>query len=82
MAELINGGVDIAALPTNVAATVYNKSEHEISIAAINTLGVLHILERGDTIQSISDLEGKTIYATGQGSTPEYVLNYILQKQH
>ena len=82
MAELINGGVDIAALPTNVAATVYNKSEHEISIAAINTLGVLHILERGDTIQSISDLEGKTIYATGQGSTPEYVLNYILQKNN
>ena len=67
MAELINGGVDIAALPTNVAATVYNKSEHEISIAAI---------------QSISDLEGKTIYATGQGSTPEYVLNYILQKNN
>lgn len=82
MAELINGGVDIAALPTNVAATVYNKSEHEISIAAINTLGVLHILECGDTIQSISDLEGKTIYATGQGSTPEYVLNYILQKNN
>ena len=82
MAELINGGVDIAALPTNVAAAVYNKSEHEISIAAINTLGVLHILERGDTIQSISDLEGKTIYATGQGSTPEYVLNYILQKNN
>ena len=58
------------------------ESEHEISIAAINTLGVLHILERGDTIQSISDLEGKTIYATGQGSTPEYVLNYILQKNN
>ena len=79
MAELINGGVDIAALPTNVAATVYNKSEHEISIAAINTLGVLHILECGDTIQSISDLEGKTIYATGQGSTPEYVLKYMTE---
>ncbi len=82
MAKLINGSVDIAALPTNVAAAVYNKSEQEISIAAINTLGVLHILERGDTIQSISDLEGKTIYATGQGSTPEYVLNYILQKNN
>ena len=61
MAELINGGVDIAALPTNVAAAVYNKSEHEISIAAINTLGVLHILERGDTIQSISDLDRKSV---------------------
>ncbi len=82
MAKLINGSVDIAALPTNVAAAVYNKSEQEISIAAINTLGVLHILERGDTIQSVSDLEGKTIYATGQGSTPEYVLNYILQKNN
>ena len=82
MAKLINGSVDIAALPTNVAAAVYNKSEQEISIAAINTLGVLHILERGNTIQSVSDLEGKTIYATGQGSTPEYVLNYILQKNN
>lgn len=82
MAEVINGGVDIAALPTNVASIVYNKSEHEISVAAINTLGVLHILERGDNIQSVSDLEGKTIYATGQGSTPEYVLNYILEKNN
>lgn len=82
MAELINGGVDIAALPTNVASVVYNKSEQEVCVAAINTLGVLHILERGDTIQSLSDLEGKTIYATGQGSTPEYVLNYILEKNN
>lgn len=82
MAELIQGGVDIAALPTNVASVVYNKSEQDVCVAAINTLGVLHILERGDTIQSIADLEGKTIYATGQGSTPEYVLNYILQKNN
>ena len=82
MAKLINGGVAIAALPTNVAAAVYNKSEQEVSVAAINTLGVLHLLERGDSIQSIADLEGKTIYATGQGSTPEYVLNYILQKNN
>ena len=82
MAELINGGVDIAALPTNVAATVYNKSNQEVSIVAVNTLGVLHLLERGDTIQSISDLEGKTIYSTGQGSVPEYALNYILEQNH
>lgn len=82
MAKLINGGVDIAALPTNVAAAVYNKSEQEVSVAAINTLGVLHLLERGNSIQSISDLQEKTIYATGQGSTPEYVLNYILQKNN
>ncbi len=71
--------VDIAALPVNLAAALYNKGE-DISFAAINTLGVLSILENGNTIQSVSDLKGKTIYATGKGSTPEYILNYLLTK--
>ena len=71
--------VDIAALPINLAAALYNKGE-DISFAAINTLGVLSILENGNTIQSVSDLKGKTIYATGKGSTPEYILNYLLTK--
>ena len=77
---LISGELDAAAVPTNVAATLYNKTEGQVKIIAVNTLGVLHILEKGDTIKSIADLEGKTIYATGQGSNPEYVLNYILTK--
>lgn len=77
-AEVIKGNYDIAAVPTNLAAVLYSKTEGELMIGAVNTLGVLYILENGDSIQSISDLNGKTIYATGQASTPEYVLNYIL----
>ena len=77
-AEIIKGEYEIAALPTNLAAALYNKTEGALMIAAVNTLGVLYILENGNTIQSLQDLAGKTIYATGQGSTPEYILNYIL----
>lgn len=77
-AEIIKGTVDIAAVPANLAAVLYKKTEGQIQIAAINTLGVLYVLENGNTVNSVSDLKGKTIYATGQASTPEYVLRYIL----
>lgn len=77
---LINGDYDIAAIATNVAATLYNKNDGSIQVIALNTLGVLYILEKGDTIKSVADLKGKTIYAAGQGANPEYVLNYILTK--
>ena len=77
-AEIIKGEYEIAALPTNLAAALYNKTEGALMVAAVNTLGVLYVLENGNTIQSVQDLAGKTIYATGQGSTPEYILNYIL----
>lgn len=77
--KLTSGELDIAALPTNVAATLYNKTNGAIQMLALNTLGVLYILENGDSIQSISDLAGKTVYATGQGANPEYVLNYLLR---
>ena len=77
-AEIIKGEYEIAALPTNLAAALYNKTDGALMIAAVNTLGVLYVLENGNTIQSVQDLAGKTIYATGQGSTPEYILNYIL----
>lgn len=82
MAEVIKGSVDIAAVPINLAGVLYQKTEGEIQIAAINTLGVLYVLENGNEINSINDLEGKTIYATGQAATPEYVLNYILEKNN
>jgi len=78
-AEIIKGNYDIAAVPTNLASVLYNKTEGKIRIAAVNTLGVLYILENGNTINSLADLEGKSIYATGQASTPEYVLDYILK---
>ena len=77
-AKVINGEVDIAAVPINLASVLYKKTEGKVNIIAINTLGVLYLLENGETVNSVSDLSGKTIYATGQGSTPEYILNYLL----
>ena len=77
--RLTNGELDIAAIPTNLAATLYNRTDGGIKLLALNTLGVLHILEDGDTVNSLADLEGRTLYATGQGSNPEYVLNYLLE---
>ena len=77
--EILAGRYDVAAVPINLAAVLYNKTEGALRIAAVNTLGVLYVLENGDTIKSVADLKGKTIGATGQGSTPEYVLNFILR---
>ena len=76
--KLLQGETDIAAIPANLASVLYNKTEGEIQVLAINTLGVLYIVENGETIQSAADLKGKTIYASGKGATPEYALNYIL----
>ena len=81
MAGLTSGEFDIAALATNVAATLYNKSEGSIQIAALNTLGVLYILGPADRpIQYLGDLRDKTLYATGQGANPQYVLDYLLRE--
>ena len=74
------GKADIAAVPANMASVLYNKTEGGVKVLAINTLGVLYIVENGDSIQSAADLKGKTIYASGKGATPEYALNYILEK--
>ncbi|NMC56640.1 MAG: ABC transporter substrate-binding protein [Eubacteriaceae bacterium] len=79
-AKLIKGEIDIAAVPTNLAATLYNKTGGKIQIAAINTLGNLFVLTNGEDIKSLSDLAGKTVYISGQGATPEYVVDYILDK--
>ncbi|MBO7218289.1 MAG: ABC transporter substrate-binding protein [Clostridia bacterium] len=80
VAAVSGAKVDIAAVPTNLASTLYKKTEKGIKIIAINTLGSLYILEKGDTIKSFADLRGKTLYATGQGANPEYVLSYLLEK--
>ena len=79
-AAVVGETVDIAAVPTNLAATLYNKTEKGVKMLAINTLGSLYILENGNEINSFADLRGKTIYATGQGANPEYVLNYLLEQ--
>ncbi|HIT90710.1 MAG TPA: ABC transporter substrate-binding protein [Candidatus Merdenecus merdavium] len=76
--QLVKGDLDIAAVPANLAAVLYNNTEGKVKVMAINTLGVLDIVENGNSISSIEDLRGKTIYATGKGATPEYALNYIL----
>ena len=78
--KLVQGNADIAAVPANLASVLYNNTEGQVQVLAINTLGVLYIVENGDSIQSVSDLAGKTIYASGKGSTPEYALNYILSE--
>lgn len=78
--SLVKGEVDIALIPANLAANIYQKTNKEITVLNINTLGVLYFVENGNTIQDINDLKGKTIYmpATGKGSTPELALNYLL----
>lgn len=78
--KLIQGELDIAAVPANLAATLYNKTQGKVQVLAINTLGVLYIIENGETVQSVADLKGRTIYSAGQGATPEYALNYILKE--
>lgn len=78
--KIINKEVDIAAVPSNLAMVLYNKTEGDIQLAAINTLGVSYILENGDSIQSIEDLKGKTINVSGKGAIPDFALQYILDK--
>jgi NitT/TauT family transport system substrate-binding protein len=75
--RISRGDVDIAAVPANLAATLYNNAG-KYQVMAINTLGVLYIVEKGNTIQSVEDLRGKTIYVAGNGAVPELSLNYIL----
>ena len=76
--KLVKGEVDISAIPANLASVLYNNTGGQIQVLAINTLGVLYIAEKGDTVKSVEDLRGRTIYASGKGATPEYALMYIL----
>ena len=76
---LVQGKLDVAAVPANLAAVLYNNTQGAVRVLAVNTLGVLYIVERGETIQSVEDLKGRTLYTAGKGSTPEYALNYILR---
>lgn len=78
--KLVNGELDVALVPCNLASVLYNKTEGAVQVAAINTLGVLYVVESGDTVQSIEDLAGKTVYSTGKGTTPEFALNYVLNQ--
>lgn len=78
--KLIQGQYDIAAVPANLASVLYNNTEGEIKLLAVNTLGVIYIVENGNTISTFDDLRGETIYCTGKGSAPEYALRYLLNE--
>ncbi len=79
--KLLKGELDVAAVPANLASVLYHNSEGAVQFAAVNTLGVLYIAETGgEEVQSVADLKGQTIYATGKGTTPEYALRYLLSE--
>ncbi|MBR6533572.1 MAG: ABC transporter substrate-binding protein [Clostridia bacterium] len=79
VAKITNKEADIAAVATNLASTLYNKTNGGIKVLAVNTLGVLNVVAKGVEVNSIADLKGKTVYSTGQGANPEYILNKILE---
>ncbi len=76
--KFISGEADIVAVPVNLASVLYAKTEGDVAVIAVNTLGVLYVLDGKGDLTSIEDLAGKTLYSSGQGSTPEYVLDYLL----
>ena len=78
--KLMQGELDIACVPANLASVLYNRTEGGIVTLAVNTLGVLYIVENGNAVASMADLAGKTIVASGKGSTPEYALRYLLSE--
>lgn len=77
---MIKGELDIALLPANVASVLYHKTDGAITVIDINTLGVLYMVSADDGFKEMSDLEGTTIYLTGKGTTPDYVLQYLLKE--
>ncbi len=78
--KLIQGQLDMAAVPANLGAVLYNNTKGAVKILAVNTLGVIYIVEKGNNVNSFEDLRGKKIFATGKGSTPEYALRYLLKE--
>ena len=80
VAKISNKEADIAAVATNMASTIYNKTNGGVTVLAVNTLGVLNVLTNGTEINTLADLKGKKVYTTGQGANPEYVIDYLLEK--
>lgn len=77
---IAKGETDIALVPANLAATLYQKTEGQVAVIDINTLSVLEVLSGDEAVQSIADIKGKTVYMTGKGAVPEYSLRYVLEK--
>lgn len=80
LGKMVNGDLDIALVPANVASVLYNKTEGGVAVIDINTLGVLDIVASDSSIASIADLKGKTLYLTGKGTTPDYVIQYLMKE--
>ncbi len=81
VSKISTGEADIAAVATNLASTIYNKTEGKVTVLAVNTLGVLNVITNGETaVSSLADLKGKKVYSTGAGANPEYVINYLFAK--
>ena len=78
--KMVSGDLDIALVPANAAASLYNKTKGGVTVIDINTLGVLYCVTGDESITSVKDLAGKTVLSTGQGTTPEYALRYLLTK--
>ena len=78
-AQVVSGDLDIALVPANLASVLYQKTKQGIEVIDINTLGVLYVVSADDSIHNIGDLKGKTLYMTGKGTTPDYVLQYLLK---
>lgn len=75
--QIVTGELDMAALPTNTIAMLSAKTEGAVQMLAVNTLGVLYVLQRGDSVHSIDELSGKTIVSAGRGTVVEAVANYL-----
>lgn len=78
-AQFTSGDLDIALVPANMASVLYNKTKGNIQVLDLNTLGVLYMVTADDSVSTVADLKGKTVYSTGKGQTPESVLNYLLE---
>lgn len=77
-AAFLKGDLDIVLIPANVASVLYNKTNGQVTVLNINTLGVLYLLETGETVKTAADLKGRTIFLPGKGTTPDYALQYLL----
>lgn len=78
MPAMLKGEIDIALLPANAASVLYAKSKGAVRCLNINTLGVLSVVTGDPSVRAFEDLAGRTVYLTGKGTTPEYVMNFLL----
>lgn len=79
LGKIVSKELDVALVPANMASIIYNKTNHEVTVLDINTLGVLYGVSADDSIKTAADLKGKTVYLTGKGTTPDYALRHVLK---